>query len=180
MLPFDLADRIRAAAVRQGKFTLRNGDTLDEYFDEYRLAADPVLLRDVAQALACMLPRQAEGVVAMALGGVPFAVTISAISGVHTSFFRPAPKPYGTRKQIEGHSVDGARVVVVDDVVRSGTQVLRAIDRLHDAGATVVAALCVLDRDLGGRERLAQYGIDLHALLTPTTLNSLDSERTAS
>ncbi|MGW5440588.1 orotate phosphoribosyltransferase [Nocardia asteroides] len=180
MLPFGLADRIRAAAVQRGEFTLRCGDTLDEYFDEYGLAADPILLRDVAQALARMLPRRTDSVVAMALGGVPFAVAVSAISGVRTNFFRPAQKAYGTRRQIEGRSVDGTRVVVVDDVVRSGTQVLRAVDRLQDAGATVLAALCVLDRELGGRERLAQYGVELHALLTPATLDALDSERTAS
>ncbi|MEU7765013.1 phosphoribosyltransferase family protein [Nocardia sp. NPDC049190] len=180
MLPFDLAERIRAAAIQRGKFILSCGDTLDEYFDEYGLAADPILLNDVAHALARNLPRRTDSVVAMALGGVPFAVAVSAISGLHTNFFRPSPKSYGTRRQIEGRSVDGSRVVLVDDVVRSGAQALRAAELLQDAGATVVAALCVLDRELGGRERLAQCGIELHALLTPATLYALGSERTAS
>lgn len=180
MLPSALADRVRAAAIQQGEFTLRSGGTLDEYFDEFRLAADPVLLRDVAHALVRKLPRRIDSVVAMALGGVPIAVAVSAISGVRTTFFRPAPKAYGTRRQIEGRSVEGARVVLVDDVVRSGNQILRASERLRDAGATVVAAMCVLDRELGGRERLAQCGIELHALLTPATLVALDSDRTAS
>jgi orotate phosphoribosyltransferase len=180
MLPTSLVARIRSAAIQRGEFTLPSGEVLDEYFDQYELAADPVLLHDVAGALARELPGRTDGVVGIALGGVPLAVALSAASGVRTSFYRPTPKTYGTCRQIEADAVNGSRVVVVDDVIRSGAQVLRAAKILGEAGATVVAAVCVLDRELGGRERLERCGIELRSLLTPATLYGIGQERSAS
>jgi len=180
MLPASLISRIRTAAIQRDEFMLPSGELLDEYFDQYALVADPVLLRDVAIALARELPRPIDNVVGIALGGVPLAVALSAATGIRVSFYRPAPKSYGTCRQLEADSVYGRRVVVVDDVVRSGAQVLRAADVLHEAGATVVAVMCVLDRELGGRERLVRRGIELRSLLTPPTLEGIEPERTAS
>ncbi|PPJ19752.1 orotate phosphoribosyltransferase [Nocardia nova] len=180
MLPTSLIARIRTAALQRGKFTLSSGEVLDEYFDQYELAADPVLLHDVAGALARELPRRIDCVVGVALGGVPLAVALSAVAKIRTSFYRPAPKTYGTCRQIEANDLNGSRVVVVDDVVRSGTQILHAAEILGEAGATVIAAVCVLDRELGGRERLERRGIELRSLLTPATLFGIERERSAS
>ncbi|MCX4094319.1 orotate phosphoribosyltransferase [Nocardia sp. alder85J] len=180
MLPTNLVVRIRAAALQHGEFTLASGEMLDEYFDQYALAADPVLLRDVAGALARELPRQIDSLVGVALGGVPLAVATSAAAGIRASFYRPTPKTYGTYRQIEPDFGNDSRVVVVDDVVRSGTQVLRAAETLSEAGGVVIAVLCVLDRELGGRELLEQNGIELRLLLTPATLYGVEPDRNAS
>ncbi|GGK43670.1 orotate phosphoribosyltransferase [Nocardia camponoti] len=170
MVSPELLTRIQAAAFHEGDFTLASGETLREYFDEYVLAADPVLLRDVARALAQKLPSRVEGLVAMALGGVPLAVAMSSLTGLHTTFFRPTRKAYGTCRQIEAAPAQGTRVVVVDDVVRSGSQVLHAAECLHRIDVTVVGAVCVLDRGVGGNERLSAAGIPLKALLGPGML----------
>ena len=179
MLPTSLVTRIRTAAVQKEAFALASGEMLDEYFDEYRLAADPVLLRDVAQAMAREIPRNTEVVVGVALGGVPLTVALSAATGVRAGFFRPKPKVYGTRRQIEAGTIAGCTVVVVDDVVRTGTQILRAAHILRRAGALVSAAVCVLDRDIGGHDRLKAKGIELRSLLTPSVLYGVESSRCA-
>ncbi len=62
--------------------------------------------------------------------------------------------------------MEGRRVVLVDDVVRSGSQVLRAAAVLRQLGAHVATAICVLERDLDGRKRLAEDEIVLRSLLT--------------
>lgn len=180
MLPTSLVTRIRTVAIQRGKFTLPSGEVLDEYFDQYELAADPALLRDVVGVLARSLPPGTDGVVGVALGGVPLAVALSAVSGIRASFYRPQPKTYGSCRQIEPALAAGSRVVLVDDVVRSGAQVLRAAETLSKADAKVVAAVCVLDRELGGRQQLAKHGIELRSLLTPASLYGTEKDRTAS
>lgn len=62
--------------------------------------------------------------------------------------------------------------MLVDDVVRSGAQILRTASVLRHAGASVATAICVLDRDLDGRTRLAESQIVLRSLLTPTALST--------
>ncbi|WP_228824845.1 orotate phosphoribosyltransferase [Nocardia blacklockiae] len=177
MLSTSLVARIRTTAVQHGTFTLPSGDVLDEYFDQYLLAADPALLREVAGAMARELPADTEVVVGLALGGVPLAVALAAAANVQAAFFRNEPKAYGTRRQIEAGTVADRRVVVVDDVVRTGSQILKAARILRRMGAAVSSAICVLDRDLGGCDRLAAEDVELRSVLTPSTLGSTEQRR---
>lgn len=165
-----LAGRLASAACVHGPFTLPDGQVLDSYFDEYRLAADPLLLHDVADAMAATIPDGAEALAGIELGGVPLVVALSAATGLPTAFLRRLPKRYGSQRQIEGTPVEGKRVVLVDDVVRSGGQLLAMTRTLRIAGARVADALCVLERPLGGRALLADRGVILTSLLTEADL----------
>ncbi|WP_049572501.1 orotate phosphoribosyltransferase [Streptomyces sp. SBT349] len=165
-----LAGRLAHTACVTGRFTLPDGQVLDSYFDEYRLAADPQLLHDVADAMAPLVPDGSEVLAGIELGGVPLVVALSAATGLPAAFLRRLPKSYGSQQQIEGTPVDGRRVVLVDDVVRSGGQLLAMTRTLRIAGARVADALCVLERPLGGRTLLADRGVTLTPLLTETDL----------
>jgi orotate phosphoribosyltransferase len=160
-----LTARLAETACVTAPFTLPDGTRLDTYFDEYRLAADPVLLRDTAGALAELLPSDAELLAGVELGGVPLAIALSGVTGLPVVFVRRRPKEYGTYRQIEGAALNRRRAVLVDDVVRSGTQLLGMARTLRIAGAPVSHALCVLERPLGGRALLAEHRVALRSLM---------------
>ncbi|MFQ6197728.1 orotate phosphoribosyltransferase [Streptomyces sp. NPDC000405] len=165
-----LAARLSATACVTDAFTLADGQVLDSYFDEYQLAADPQLLHDVADAMSASVPESAEVLAGIELGGVPLVVALSAATGLPAAFLRRTPKRYGSKRQIEGAATAGRRVVLIDDVVRSGGQLLAMARMLRVAGAPVADALCVLERPLGGRLLLGEHGITLHPLLTEADL----------
>ncbi|MBA0049749.1 orotate phosphoribosyltransferase [Streptomyces sp. AJS327] len=165
-----LAARLAETACVRGAFTLPDGTVLDAYFDEYRLAADPGLLHDVAVAMASLIPTETEVLAGLALGGVPLAVALSAATGLPAAFLRRRAKCYGSKRQVEGIALEGKRVVLVDDVVRSGDQLLAATRVLRIAGAKVTDALCVLERPSRGRQRLAEHRITLNPLLAEADL----------
>ncbi|MCM2579740.1 orotate phosphoribosyltransferase [Streptomyces meridianus] len=170
--PPELAARLAEAACVKAPFHLPNGTRLDTYFDEYRLAADPALLRDTAAAMAAFVPDDAQVLAGIELGGIPLVVALSAATGLPAVFLRRSPKGYGSRRQIEGTAIDGRRAVLVDDVVRSGGQLLAMARTLRIAGTPVSDALCVLERPLGGRMLLAEHRVTLHSLLTEADLPS--------
>ena len=60
--------------------------------------------------------------------------------------------------------------MVVEDVVTTSGQVLLSTRDLRDRGALVTSALCVIDREQGGCEALAESGIELRALFTRSDL----------
>jgi orotate phosphoribosyltransferase len=62
-------------------------------------------------------------------------------------------------------------VLVVEDVVTSGGQVVISTGDLRRLGAQVDHALCVIDRQEGGAAALAADGIKLRALLTRSDLS---------
>lgn len=162
-------------ALLRGEFTLRSGATSDRYFDKYRVTCDPELLGPVATRLAQTLTRVAPDavrIVAPELGAVPLAAALALESDVPFAIVRGTAKSYGTANRIEGPTVGGEVAVLVEDVVTSGGAALDALEVARDAGLVVTRALCVLDRDGGGREALAAAGVELHALLDAAALDA--------
>jgi len=177
--PPALAERIAAVALVNGPFVLGDGHQISSYFDEYLLAADPALLTDTAHALASLLPAGTEVPAGVELGGIPLAVALSAATGLPVAFVRRRPEEYGSLRRFEGADIQGRRVVLVDDVVRSGASLLPAARRLRIAGAKVTDTVCVLESPLGGQVLLAEHRLALHPLLTEADLPAVKAgERT--
>jgi orotate phosphoribosyltransferase len=159
-----LANLVYDRAHLTGEFLLRSGAISHQYFDKYRFEADPPLLRAIAEAMLPSIPEGTEVLAGLELGGVPLAVMLSQLSGIPTTFVRKEAKRYGTRRLAEGAEIEGKQVLVVEDVVTSGGQVVISTGELRAAGALVEHALCVIDREAGGSEALAGAGVALRAL----------------
>jgi adenine phosphoribosyltransferase len=75
---------------------------------------------------------------------------------------------YG-QDRIEMHAdavTEGARVVLIDDLIATGGTAMAAVELLRDAGGVVDHAAFVIDLpDLGGAARLAGAGVAVSALM---------------
>jgi orotate phosphoribosyltransferase len=167
-----LARRVHAASHLTGTFTLRSGVTSTEYFDKYLFEADPVLLRDLAEAMKPLVPADSDALAGLELGGIPIATMLSQLTGLPARFVRKQPKSYGTCRLAEGGEVAGLRLCIVEDVVTSGGAILDAAVELRAAGAVLGPVVCVIDREAGGREHLAAEDLELRALFTKADLEA--------
>jgi orotate phosphoribosyltransferase len=165
-----LAGRIYASSHLSGSFTLRSGLVATEYFDKYRFESDPALLSEIAALAAGQIPNGTQGLAGLELGGVPIATALSLVSGLPLFFIRKEAKKYGTERICEGGDLSGLRLLVVEDVVTTGGQIVLSTDDLRAAGAEVTDALCVIDRESGGPDLLAQSGVTLRSLFTMAEL----------
>ena len=168
----DLAARIHAAAHLTGEFTLRSGRTATEYFDKYRFEADPVLLDEIAERMAPLVPAGTQVLAGLEMGGIPVVTALGRHTGLPCAFVRKTAKAYGTRRLAEGADITGRRVLIVEDVVTTGGQIALSTEELRTLGADVREALCVIDRQQGGGEALAAQGIELLSLLTAEDLRT--------
>ena len=175
-IPDDLLQRLRArtwarlvrAAFLRGEFTLSSGRRSTYYIDKYRFETDPHLLRDIARLLARALPADVNRLVGPALGGVPLATALSLETGIPFAIVRPEAKDHGTARTVEGQLDAGDRAVVLEDVVTTGGQALRAARVAEAAGARVPLILAVVDRHEGGREGIISAGYGFDALFDIT------------
>jgi orotate phosphoribosyltransferase len=168
----ELARRVHETAHLTGTFTLRSGQVSHEYFDKYQFEADPILLRDIAEAMAPLVPPDTEVLAGLELGGIPIVTVLSQVTGIPAVFVRKAAKDYGTCRLAEGGEIEGRRVTVVEDVVTTGGQVLLSCAELRERGAVVDTVLCVIDREAGGPEAFAEIGLALRALFTMSELKA--------
>ena len=112
-----------------------------------------------------LVPADTEVLAGLELGGIPVVTALGRLTGLPCAFVRKEAKPYGTCRLAEGADITGRRVVVVEDVVTSGGQIVLSATALRELGADVRVALCVIDREQGGREALAAVGLELSSLL---------------
>jgi orotate phosphoribosyltransferase len=168
----ELARRVHQAAHLTGSFVLRSGQTSTEYFDKYLFESEPTLLAAIAAGLAPLVPDGTDALAGLELGGVPIATMLSQVTGRPALFVRKKAKEYGTCRLAEGGEVAGRRLVVVEDVVTTGGQVLESCAELRALGAEVATVLCVIDREAGGTEAFAAQGLELRALFTMSQLNA--------
>jgi len=166
----ELSARIHLHSLLHGHFVLRSGATSDRYFDKYLFESDPALLHAIAEAMAALVPDGVDAIAGLELGGVPLAVMLSQLTGLPTRFVRKKAKEYGTRRLAEGGGIEGLRLLVIEDVITSGGQVVLSTEDLRGLGARVEHALCVIDREAGGGARLAEVGVRLTPLFTMSAL----------
>ena len=165
-----LANRVYDIAHLTGTFTLRSGQQATEYFDKYRFEADPVLLRDIAEAMAPLVPDGIDALAGLELGGVPIATALSMVTGIPARFVRKEAKTYGTCLLAEGGEIEGARLLVVEDVVSTGGQVLLSTADLRARGAKVDTVLCVIDRRPPDIDPFPENDLELRALFRMSEL----------
>jgi len=160
----DLARSIRDVALLTGSFQLRSGNSATQYFDKYRFESAPRLLASIAEHLAPLIPPETDALAGLELGGVPIATALSLHTGLPVVFVRKEAKTYGTCQLAEGMPIAGKRLLIVEDVVTSGGQVVLSAIELRKLGAIVTDAVCVIDREAGGTEALQGVDISLGRL----------------
>jgi orotate phosphoribosyltransferase len=162
----ELVRAIREHAYLEGDFVLRSGRRSRYYLDKYRFETQPDVLRALADRIAARVG-QGEAPDRLAgpeLGAVALAAAASLASELPFLIVRKEVKEYGTERRIEGVYGEGERVCLVEDVVTTGGASLVAVDALRGAGLVCERAVCVVDREEGGRAALADAGVELAAL----------------
>ena len=79
-------------------------------------------------------------------------------------------KEHGTQSLVEGlakgETLEGRKVVIVEDVTTTGGSAIKAAEAVTREGATVVRVITVVDRREGATEAFAAAKLDFKPLLT--------------
>ena len=81
---------------------------------------------------------EATAVAGVATGAIAMGMAVADLLQLPYAYVRPKPKDHGTKNQIEGRLPEGAKVVVVEDLISTGSSSLKAVDALRAAGFDVI------------------------------------------
>lgn len=147
---------------------LASGQASQDFVD-----AKAALSRGPDLAIACRaLIEAVDGIEFDAVGGLTmgadqFAHVVAVLAGVEWFVVRKEPKGRGTDKMVEGATIAaGTRVLLVDDAVTTGGSIQKAHDAIVALGATVVAAVTLVDRGEVAAPYFRDRGIPYVALVT--------------
>jgi orotate phosphoribosyltransferase len=161
-------------------FKLASGVTSPFYVDCRVLMAHPGPRALVAQlAFEAMNSLPVDCLGGLELGAISISTAISdqahrAGKDWRTFVVRKQAKDHGTGKLLEGAAQAGDRAVVVDDVLTSGSSVIKAVQAARDAGLKISHALVIVDRqEQDGRKKVEDLGVTLISLLTIKDLQAV-------
>jgi len=148
-------------ALTRGDYVLSGGVRSDYYIDKFRLFSDPHVLRRIARLFTPLLTELAPDIIAgTELGGVVIATAVSQMSGIPMIAVRKSPKGYGAFADefVEGPYEPGQHVLLLEDVVTSGRELLAAKTRLEELGLRVTPC-AVVSRGLAPVRALIQFSL---------------------
>jgi orotate phosphoribosyltransferase len=169
-----LAEIIRKRSFGRGEITLASGRKSDFYFN-----LKPTMLDPEGAALLAELSYEAlkddnlDYVGGLEMGAVPLAGALAQLSWIKghpiaAFFVRKKPKEHGARLAVEGlakgESLQGKRIVIVEDVTTTGGSALKAVEAVRDAGGEIVLVFTMVDREEGATETFAEAGLEFRSL----------------
>jgi orotate phosphoribosyltransferase len=96
--------------------------------------------------------------------GIPHSAALGFSMRMPSIFIRKEPKEHGTKKRVEGGNVTGKRIVLVEDLVTTGSSSIAAIETLRSEGAIVSDCLVIISYGFPEAvELFARSGVRLHA-----------------
>ena len=167
----DLLHLIKDRAIIHGRVVLSSGKEADYYVDLRRITLDgqaAPLVGRVMRELTAQLSFDAVG--GLTMGADPVATAMlhaASAAGERLDAFvvRKSEKAHGLQQRIEGPSIRGRRVLVVEDTSTTGGSPLAAIEALKKVGAEIAGVAVVVDRNTGARERIEEAGYPYFAAI---------------
>lgn len=157
-------------ALVRGEYLLQGGVRSDYYIDKFRLFSEPAVLRRIARLFTGTIAEVNPDLIGgTELGGVIIATAVSAMTGLPMIAVRKQPKAYGAfaNEYVEGPFERGQRVLLLEDVVTSGSELIAAKNRLEALGL-LVTSCAVVSRGLAPVRSLIAFSL-------PNTQTSLEN-----
>ena len=156
---------IKAKAIVRGKVILSSGREADYYVDLRRITLDG----EAAPLVGLVMNELTRGLDFDAVGGLTLGADPVATAMLHASaatgrrldafVVRKSGKAHGLQQRIEGPSIKGRRVLIVEDTTTTGASPMDAVAAALEEGADVVAVATIADRATGAREKLEAQGL---------------------
>lgn len=134
--------RIKAIKLQPNEpFTWASGWKSPFYCDNRKTLSYPDIRTFVKVGMVHAILKhfpEADVIAGVATAGIPQAALIADVLNMPLIYVRSKPKDHGLENLIEGEMREGAKVVVIEDLISTGGSSLKAVEAIRKAGGDVV------------------------------------------
>lgn len=172
---------IKAVMLRpENPFTWASGWKSPIYCDNRKVLSYPEIRENICRWMAEIIRKnypEVEVIAGVATGAIAHGYLVAHILGKPFCYVRPKPKDHGTGSQIEGLLEEGAKVVIVEDLISTGMSSLAAKNALVNAGADVLGMVAIFSYNFNqARKAFEDSNVELTTLSNYDTLIEVATE----
>jgi len=158
---------LKTGSLRFGTFKLSSGALSPYYIDLRLIPSDPEAFKKVIGYYSSVLQgeilERSHSIAGIPTAGIAYGAVLAFNHRKPFVYVRKEAKEHGAGRRIEGRLFPGVKVLILDDVVTSGNNLVNAIDAIRTDGGVVEDAVVLLDREQGGSVNLEKTGVKLHS-----------------
>lgn len=172
---------IKAVFLRpEDPFTWASGIKSPIYCDNRLTLGFPEVRTAIEQGLAEQIKEHypdCEVVMGTSTAGIGHAAITAHLLGLPMGYVRSSAKTHGTTNRIEGKLEAGQKVVVVEDLISTGSSAIDTAQALTEAGAQVLGIVSIFTYNMQkGFDKLKAAGFVNHSLCDFDTLIEVAAE----
>ncbi|MDR1809885.1 MAG: orotate phosphoribosyltransferase [Prevotella sp.] len=161
--------RIKAIKLQPANpFTWASGWKSPIYCDNRKLLSYPVIRNFVKLELGRLILEnfgEADAIAGVATGAIAPGAIVADALGLPFVYIRSTPKDHGLENLIEGDLRPKSKVVVVEDLVSTGSSSLKAVEAIRNDGSEVIGMVAVFTYGFPvAAEKFAQAKVELKTL----------------
>ncbi|TXC81749.1 orotate phosphoribosyltransferase [Luteibaculum oceani] len=141
--------KIKAVQLNpENPFTWASGWKSPIYCDNRKILSHHSIRTYVRQEMVKKIEAefsQPDCIAGVATGGIPLGVLVAQELGLPFVYIRSKAKEHGAKKRIEGEIHEGAKVIVIEDLISTGNSSLSAVEALRDENVDVRGLVAVFD-----------------------------------
>lgn len=169
-----LLEILREKSVSYGNITLSSGRKSSYYVDSKLTTFDPGGVSLIGKLVFEIIKDKNEEISAvggLTMGADPIVIS-TIIAALNEKYplkgfsVRKEAKSHGKRKLIEGNLDTKDKVIILDDVITTGSSTIKAIKAVREFGCNIIMVVALVDRREGGTKKIKKLGYDVHAIFT--------------
>lgn len=144
----EIITRLREIGViSNGEIILRNGEKSEIYCDMRKSMGYPDIRNALAQEIATKVPSDTTVIATSGYGGLPLGMLVAEKLQLKFTGVRTSVKDHGKTEAITGYTPTlHDKVVIVDDVLTSGSSIRETFDALQKSNTHISSAIVIVAR----------------------------------
>lgn len=150
---------------KEGEFKLKSGKISKYYIDLRKLISKPTIIKEITKLIYDKLNKlENYKIIGIPYGGIPYAYCLSLTYDIPSLMLRKEIKNHGTKKMIEGIYEKNDKIILIEDVLTTGTSIFDSLKFLKDL--KIEKIIVIVDRKEGGKEKLESLGFKVESIFT--------------
>lgn len=160
----------KIGALKFGTFRLTSGKISPYYVDLRIVPSFPDAFHKICELYVKLIKNNVgtknfKRIAGIPTAGIPFASVVAYSLNKSFLYTRPTQRKHGRERNVEGILIPGDEVLLLDDLITSGKSLRKAASAIRAEGGVINDAVVLIDREEGGKEKLAKDNITLYYLL---------------